>query len=159
MSEPQAVVLMEALILATMDSQDASQTNLMSTYRADLSAMKVQMNEKIFNSSLKYDMQQKHLRDLMKSEIDALKSDALVLKKSLEADSATFRSEMRMIVKTDLMGLQTQDRAWFRSELEKEIALLKGELDQLENRLTRYLIGFVISAGALVLAAIRLLQK
>jgi len=104
-------------------------------------------------------MQQKHLRDLMKSEIDALKSDALVLKKSLEADSATFRSEMRMIVKTDLMGLQTQDRAWFRSELEKEIALLKGELDQLENRLTRYLIGFVISAGALVLAAIRLLQK
>jgi len=159
LSEPQAVVLMEALILATMDSQDASQTNLMSTYRADLSAMKVQMNEKIFNSSLKYDMQQKHLRDLMKSEIDALKSDALVLKKSLEADSATFRSEMRMIVKTDLMGLQTQDRAWFRSELEKEIALLKGELDQLENRLTRYLIGFVISAGALVLAAIRLLQK
>ena len=76
--------MMEALIMATMDAQDASQTNLISTYRADLSGMKVQMNEKIFNASLKYDMQQKHTKEMLKGEVDAIKSDAMVLKKSLE---------------------------------------------------------------------------
>jgi len=158
LTEAQSVVMMEALIMATMDAQDASQTNLISTYRADLSGMKVQMNEKIFNASLKYDMQQKHTKEMLKGEVDGLKSDALVLKKSLEADTATFRSEMRMLLKTDLIGLQTQDRSFFQSQLDKEKALLIGELEKMENRLTRYLIGFVVSVGALVLAALRLLQ-
>lgn len=46
-----AVCVMEALIAATSESQEVTYNTLAT--KADFSALKVQLNEKMFNSSLK----------------------------------------------------------------------------------------------------------
>lgn len=157
---------MESLILATLEAQEANVAHLKSEFNAELSSLKIRLNadmsalktqydEKMFNNSLKYDMQQKHLKDNVKSELDTIKQDVAAQKKFTETDLKDVRSAS----KADLTTAQTNATVWFRSELDKEKANLRIELEQAENRLMKYIIGFFVSVGALLLTAVRLFSS
>jgi hypothetical protein len=155
LTEAQAVVLMDALCRVSMDAQEASKLALETTYRADLSALRVAVDgklaaieasstEKLFNAQLKQDMQSKHWREgLIKDtqhEINALKAELAQQRTSAEHERVTLRKELQ-------------------AQMDKEKALATAEMEKSENKLMRLLVGFVVSASAIGLGAIRLLMR
>ena len=100
LTEKQAELLMQCLISATSDAMNTANTNLAT--KTDFSSLKVQLNEKIFNITLKYDLQQKHIREMFKSELDGLRSDSTFNTKNFESDFRIFQSDIKMSQKTDL---------------------------------------------------------
>jgi len=113
--------------------------------KSDFSSLNVQLSEKLFNSTLKYDLQQKHIREMFLREVEALKQDTTMLKKTVDSEMTLFKSEVKMSL-TALEKEKNSEKAFYRSEVE-----------QLENRLIKYALGFIVSASALVLSAIRLM--
>lgn len=154
-TEEQAVVVMDALLSAMSESLENTSESLVS--RGEFVELKSMLSEKLFNSSLKYDLQQKHLREVFKSETEAIKSDMVAQRKTWDSELSAFRSDVRMTQKTELFALQ-QAVAKIEKERENEWARYKSEHEQLENRLIKYALGFVASFGALVLTGIRLLS-
>lgn len=95
---------------------------------------------------------------MFKSEVEAMKLDLSGQKKTIEADFAAFRADIRMNQKTDLFALQ-QQVARLEKEKEADQATIRSQLEQLENRLLRYFLTSVASLGALAMAAFRLLNS
>ena len=146
---------MDALIAATSESLEATQSSLVT--KSEFAALRSAVNEKIFNNGLKYDLQQKHMREMFKSEVDAIRNDLSAQRKTMDADIAAFRSDIRMTQKTDLFALQHQLNK-IEKDRENEQTRYKSEHEALENRLIKYALSFVVSVFALVLTAIRLLN-
>ncbi len=145
---------MEALVAATGEALESTQTSLAS--KAELSALSMQLNEKIFNSTLKYDMQQKHSREMFKSEVDAVRADLSSQKKTIDSEFVAFKTEVKLNQKTEIFSLQTQLNI-LEKERNSEKAFYRSEVEQLENRLIKYALGFATSLGALVLTAARIM--
>jgi len=155
LSEAQAVVLMDALCRVSLDAQSASKTALETAYRADLGALRVTVDgkfaaidasitEKLFNAQLKTDMQSKHWREGVQKdvqhELHALKAELLQQRAAAESERLALRKEVQ-------------------AQFDKEKALAQADLEKMENKLMRLLVGFVVSASAIGLGAIRLLMK
>lgn len=152
-TEQQSELLMNCLITAINDAMSNANNNL--STKSDLSALKVNLTEKLFNATLKHEFQQKHLREITKSDMDSLRNDTLSHHKNIESDFKIFSSDMRMTLKTELFQIQ-QHINRLEKELETEKKTFILAQDQLENKLIKYALGFIASFGALTLTAIRL---
>lgn len=153
LTEAQSVILMDALVTATSEALASTHASLAT--KAELSNASVQMSEKMFNATLKYDMQQKHSREMFKSEVDATKSDMNTLRRSMDSELAAFKTEVKLFQKTEMLSMQSQLNI-VEKEKSSERAFYKSEVEQLENRLIRYALALATSLSAVGLTAYRI---
>ncbi len=133
MTEAQAVILMDALCRVSLDAQEASHSQLQTTYRADLAAVRLSVeakfaaieastNEKIFNATLKTDMQSKHWREGQAKdtahELASVRAELNQQRTAAEAERVAMRKEME-------------------SRFDKEKALSLAEMEKMVRRRER----------------------
>jgi len=161
-SERQAVSVKEALDQAIRTSLSTKLASLAT--QAQLSNVEAALKESLFNFSLKYDMQQRHSKELLKADIDGLKVDNVANSKTVQADfqafrseSSAFRSEIRHLLKTDV-SLIEQQLLRLQKEVDAERADFKAAQGLLENKLIKYGMGVIFSLSATMLAFLRLMN-
>lgn len=161
-SERQAVSVKEALDQAIRTSLSTKLASLAT--QAQLSNVEASLKESLFNFSLKYDMQQRHSKELLKADIAGLQVDNVANAKTVQADfqafrseSAAFRSEIRHLLKTDI-SLVEQQLLRLQKEVDAERADFKAAQGVLENKLIKYGMGVIFSLSATFLALLRLMN-
>ena len=141
-SESQSVAIVETL--ANVMSKSIATQNEMTPTRADVHDIEVALKEQIFNNKLRFDLSDKHLRELITSEMSHVRDDLRNLSRTNEADFATHTSDM----KREVLELA--------KDFETKNSILKVEIEHLENRLIKYLLGLVSSLIIVCAALARL---
>lgn len=153
MPEHQAVNLLEALIAVTEQANEANLATLAT--KAEFSALGSQLNEKLFNSTLKYDMQLKHIKELFEADLNSLRNDLTAAQRASESDFAAFKSDIRMNQKVEIAALQ-QQIVRLEKEIENSKQYFKSEMEHLENKLVKLGIYSLFTIITLVLTILRL---
>lgn len=153
MPEAQAVACMQAVASAMQEHEKNSSQHLVAM--TEFKEMSQELREQLFNASMKYDLQQKHLKDLYTGDLQALRSDFTSVSRTLSADFQAFRSDLKMTQKADLMLLQ-EKLTRLEKELDAEKGLAQSYAERLENRIIKYGLGTVATLCTLTLAAVRL---
>jgi len=164
MTEVQAKGIMLSLMAATEQAQAINQSTLAT--KAEFAALGSELNEKIFNSSLKNDLQQKHLREIFKSDLEAIKNDMHASQRTSKSEFQAFQSETRMNQKVEIAALQQQILRLEKQlenqqmRLEKENQAIKDQVntvqEQIEHKILKYTVTFFVSVVGLVLTIIRI---
>jgi len=89
-----ATALMEAISSAVCES-DAARAGVVAT-KPELLELKGELGEKVFNATLKFDIAQRHLREIVDKDLQNLKSE---LRAAERADSAEMRAEIGSLEK------------------------------------------------------------
>jgi len=159
-SERQAVSVKEALDQAIRTSLTTKLTTLAT--QSQLANAESALKESLFNFSLKYDMQQRHSKELLKADIEGLKVDTTANSKTVQADfqafrseNSAFRSEIRHLLRTDLSLLE-QQLLRLAKDVDAKDADTKAQLGQLENKLIKYGMAVLFSVFGSVVAVARL---
>lgn len=117
--------------------------------------MQTQLNEKLFNQSFKSETAAKHTRDMVKSEIDALRADVVSRSRTNEADFNAFRSEMRVELRRELNDLSSK-LANVEKALESGLATVRTEFERSQTNKMRWAFGVVLSMTTVVFGAYRI---
>lgn len=159
-SERQAVSVKEALDQAIRSSLTTKLASLAT--QSQLANVESASKESLFNFSLKYDMQQRHTKELLKADIEGLKVDTTANAKTVQADfqafrseNAAFRSEIRHLLKTDFSLLE-QTLLRLTKDVDAKDADTKAQLGQLENKLIKYGLAVFFSVFGSMIAVARL---
>jgi hypothetical protein len=96
-SESQAAAVMNALVLAMSESQKVNQQT--QATKVEFTALQSEMNEKVFNLTLKFDMQSKHIREMSAKDFNALKNDVVLLQKTSQTDLSALKTELTLAEK------------------------------------------------------------
>lgn len=156
LTEAQAIAISQALVVATDQSHEITAATLAS--KAELATLSSQLNEKVFNSTLKHDMQQKHIKDLFTADLMSIKSDMVSQNRAATSDFAAFKSDVQMKLKVELSSLQQQVlRA--EKEIENSRQFYRSEQEHLENRLIRIGGTALVSLIGIAITAMRLFMK
>ena len=91
-NESQAISIMNALVKAMHDMSAVNQTTQAS--KAEFTALQSEMSEKIFNLTLKFDMQSKHIREMNQKDFLSLKNDVALLQKTTQTDISALKTEL-----------------------------------------------------------------
>lgn len=122
--------------------------------QVEVSQMQTQLSEKLFNQSFKSDTASKHTRDLVKSEIDALRADVVSRSRTSEADLSAFRSEMRVELRRELNELSTKIST-LEKDLESGLASVRTEFERSQVNKIKWTFGILLSCAATSFAAYR----
>ncbi|CAM9974153.1 unnamed protein product, partial [Choristocarpus tenellus] len=116
----QAVALMDQVLLAITEAND-KQIVLVAT-KQDLVDFKSELIEKVFNSTLKFDIAQRHLKELVQRDMDSVKFD---IRQEEKSDFALLQKEIGELEK----------RTFVRREADEiRYANLQQEISSLEKR-------------------------
>ena len=124
---------------------DAANADVVAS-KAEMTEMKGELSEKVFNATLKFDIAQRHLREMVQKDVKNLKNE---LRAAERADSAELRAELNALEKR---GLQAH------SEHEHRLAGLSTEIAALEQRILRYAVGAGATFVTIALTAARLIM-
>ena len=80
-NESQSISIMNALVKAMNDMSTVNQTT--QATKAEFTALHSEINEKMFNLTLKFDMQSKHIKEMNQKDFMSLKNDVVLLQKVL----------------------------------------------------------------------------
>jgi hypothetical protein len=138
----------EAIVGALHDSISESQTRVTDLFasKAELLAIKSELGERVFNSQLKFDVSQRHQRELAEKELQNLKSELRSLER---ADVAELLSAVH-----DLEKKMLEQQAHSDSKVEG----LRSAMTELELRMLRVTIAGVASFAGLGLAVARIMM-
>mmetsp|Transcript_11796 Transcript_11796/g.38812 ORF Transcript_11796/g.38812 Transcript_11796/m.38812 type:complete len:197 (-) Transcript_11796:113-703(-) len=142
--QAEAVVVAMAKIL---DDVALRQQDVVAT-KAYVQAVNAELNERIFNSQIKGDVAQRHLRELMEKDLRNLRGD---LRTEERKDYADLLAQIQNIEKAVLKKASDDDR---------RIESMMTEQAHLETRILRYIFGGVLASlgglATIALAAARL---
>uniref|UniRef100_A0A7S3G299 Uncharacterized protein n=1 Tax=Palpitomonas bilix TaxID=652834 RepID=A0A7S3G299_9EUKA len=110
-----------------------------STFQADTLVTKSELKEKVFNSELKADLQQRHSKEMLKADFERLQSTLQMMEK---ADFSNLKAEL----------ITTEKK------VETMFADFRTEMQVIENRLMKFVIGGIGTVAAVLLAYLRLIK-
>ena len=90
---------------------------------------KSELREQVFNNTLKFELGQKHTREMLDRDLQSLKSDLRELERQ---DFATLRDEITSVEKHHLERMAKED---------EKFATMYAELTKIENRFLSYAAG------------------
>ncbi|TYZ60982.1 hypothetical protein PybrP1_005337 [[Pythium] brassicae (nom. inval.)] len=119
----QSEAILDVMKDAMADSLDA-QARILAT-KAEHVELKAELSERVFNSTLKFDIAQRHMRELLERDFNNLKQD------------------IRMLEKIDFDKIRVEI-----AEIEKKLRL---SMEKVEKRMLQYAVGFagtIMAVGA-----------
>ena len=121
----------EAILEVLKGSLKENETNMMRDYvtMKELLDAKSELREQVFNNTLKFELGQKHTREMLDRDLQSLKSDLRELERQ---DFATLRDEITSVEKHHLERMAKED---------EKFATMYAELTKIENRFLSYAAG------------------
>lgn len=139
----QAVIIMEQTLLAISEA-NTRQTSLVAT-KEDLLNLQSGISEKVFSATLRYDLAQRHLKELMQKDLMQAKAD---VRQEEKFDYAKLHDEITELEKRVFQRRETDEVRF--TQVHTEIAALERRV------ILQYGIGFFGSVLALGLAVARI---
>ncbi|KAL7692585.1 putative Coiled-coil domain-containing protein [Plasmopara halstedii] len=106
--------------------------------------LKAELSERVFNSTLKFDIAQRHSRELLERDFNTLKQDIRMLEK---IDFDKIRMEIAELEKKFLLQKQAEDET---------LNELRLSMEKVEKRMLQYAVGFAGTIMAVGAALLRL---
>jgi len=113
--------------------------------KEEVVAFKAELQEKVFNATLKLDVSKKHMRELLEKDFQALKSDLSAMEKQ---DLISIKHDLNLMEKEFLQKLE---------ERHDEVQQLHLDIERLEKRFIQYGMGFFLTLGTFAMAVMRIL--
>ncbi|CAB1114950.1 unnamed protein product [Ectocarpus sp. CCAP 1310/34] len=139
----QAVMIMEQVLLAISEA-NTRQIALVAT-KQDLLSLQSEINEKVYSSTLRYDLAQRHLKELMQRDLMQVKAD---VRSEEKFDFAKLHDEITELEKRVFQRRETDEVRF--TQVHTEIAALERRV------ILQYGIGFFGSVIAMGLAVARI---
>uniref|UniRef100_A0AAV1V0T0 DUF1640 domain-containing protein n=1 Tax=Peronospora matthiolae TaxID=2874970 RepID=A0AAV1V0T0_9STRA len=127
---------------AMADSLEA-QSRILAT-KSEHIQLRAELSERVFNSTLKFDIAQRHSRELLERDFNTLKQDIRMLEK---IDFDKIRVEIAELEKKFLLQKQAED---------KTLNELRLTMEKVETRMLQYSVGFAGTIMAVGAALMRL---
>ncbi|CAI5724089.1 unnamed protein product [Hyaloperonospora brassicae] len=127
---------------AMADSLEA-QSRILAT-KSEHVQLRAELSERVFNSTLKFDIAQRHSRELLERDFNTLKQDIRMLEK---IDFDKIRMEIAELEKKFLLQKQAED---------KTLNELRLTMEKVETRMLQYAVGFAGTIMAVGAALLRL---
>ncbi|CAI5717837.1 unnamed protein product [Peronospora effusa] len=131
----------EAILYVMKDAMADSlqaQSRILAT-KSEHVELKAELSERVFNSTLKFDIAQRHSRELLERDFNTLKQDIRVLEK---IDFDKIRMEIAELEKKFLLQKQAEDET---------LNELRLSMEKVEKRMLQYAVGFagtIMAVGA-----------
>eukprot|EP00752_Nemacystus_decipiens_P013302 g11782.t1 len=139
----QAVTMMNQVLLAISEA-NTRQIALVAT-KEDLLSLQSEINEKVFSSTLRYDLAQRHLKELMQRDLSQVKAD---VRSEEKFDFAKLHDEITELEKRVFQRRETDEVRF--TQVHTEIAALERRV------ILQYGIGFFGTIIAMGLAVARI---
>uniref|UniRef100_K3WEB9 DUF1640 domain-containing protein n=1 Tax=Globisporangium ultimum (strain ATCC 200006 / CBS 805.95 / DAOM BR144) TaxID=431595 RepID=K3WEB9_GLOUD len=143
-SAEQSEAILDVMKDAMADSLDA-QSRILAT-KSEHVELKAELSERVFNSTLKFDIAQRHMRELLERDFNNLKQDIRMLEK---IDFDKIRVEIAEIEKKFLLQKQAEDET---------LNELRLSMEKVEKRMLQYAVGFAGTIMAVGAALMRLVM-
>ncbi|TDH65683.1 hypothetical protein CCR75_000686 [Bremia lactucae] len=141
-SADQSEAILEVMKDAMADSLQA-QARILAT-KSEHVELKAELSERVFNSTLKFDIAQRHSRELLVRDFNTLKHDIRMLEK---IDFDKIRMEIAELEKKFLLQKQAEDET---------LNELRLSMEKVEKRMLQYAVGFAGTIMAVGAALMRL---
>ncbi|DBA00992.1 TPA: hypothetical protein N0F65_006253 [Lagenidium giganteum] len=138
----QAEAILEVIKDSMAESLDA-QSRVLAT-KSEHVELKAELSERVFNSTLKFDIAQRHMRELLERDFNNLKQDIRMLEKM---DFDKIRVEIAELEKKFLLQKQAEDAT---------LNDLRLSMEKVEKRMLQYAVGFASTIMAVGAAITRL---
>ncbi|KAI9908156.1 hypothetical protein PsorP6_016217 [Peronosclerospora sorghi] len=138
----QAEAILDVMKDAMDDSLEA-QSRILAT-KSEHIQLKAELSERVFNSTLKFDIAQRHSRELLERDFNTLKQDIRMLEK---IDFDKIRKELTELEKKFLLQKQDEDET---------LNELRLSMEKVEKRMLQYAVGFAGTIMAVGAALLRL---
>ncbi|GAB9468401.1 hypothetical protein Gpo141_00005717 [Globisporangium polare] len=143
-SPEQSEAILDVMKDAMADSLEA-QARILAT-KSEHVELKAELSERVFNSTLKFDIAQRHMRELLERDFNNLKQDIRMLEK---IDFDKIRVEIAEIEKKFLLQKQAEDET---------LNELRLSMEKVEKRMLQYAVGFAGTIMAVGAALMRLVM-
>ncbi|KAE8900130.1 hypothetical protein PF005_g14214 [Phytophthora fragariae] len=141
-SVDQSEAILQVMKDAMADSLEA-QSRILAT-KSEHVELKAELSERVFNSTLKFDIAQRHSRELLERDFNTLKQDIRMLEK---IDFDKIRMEIAELEKKFLLQKQAEDET---------LNELRLSMEKVEKRMLQYAVGFAGTIMAVGAALMRL---
>ncbi|KAG3091720.1 hypothetical protein PI124_g14889 [Phytophthora idaei] len=141
-STDQSEAILQVMKDAMADSLEA-QARILAT-KSEHVELKAELSERVFNSTLKFDIAQRHSRELLERDFNTLKQDIRMLEK---IDFDKIRMEIAELEKKFLLQKQAEDET---------LNELRLSMEKVEKRMLQYAVGFAGTIMAVGAALMRL---
>ncbi|KAI9997549.1 hypothetical protein PInf_001464 [Phytophthora infestans] len=141
-STDQSEAILHVMKDAMADSLEA-QSRILAT-KSEHVELKAELSERVFNSTLKFDIAQRHSRELLERDFNTLKQDIRMLEK---IDFDKIRMEIAELEKKFLLQKQAEDET---------LNELRLSMEKVEKRMLQYAVGFAGTIMAVGAALMRL---
>ncbi|KAK1931028.1 hypothetical protein P3T76_013617 [Phytophthora citrophthora] len=141
-SDGQSEAILQVMKDAMADSLEA-QARILAT-KSEHVELKAELSERVFNSTLKFDIAQRHSRELLERDFNTLKQDIRMLEK---IDFDKIRMEIAELEKKFLLQKQAEDET---------LNELRLSMEKVEKRMLQYAVGFAGTIMAVGAALLRL---
>ncbi|KAG7383576.1 hypothetical protein PHYPSEUDO_003555 [Phytophthora pseudosyringae] len=138
----QSEAILQVMKDAMADSLEA-QARILAT-KSEHVELKAELSERVFNSTLKFDIAQRHSRELLERDFNTLKQDIRMLEK---IDFDKIRMEIAELEKKFLLQKQAEDET---------LNELRLSMEKVEKRMLQYAVGFAGTIMAVGAALMRL---
>ncbi|KAH7477071.1 uncharacterized protein KRP23_7744 [Phytophthora ramorum] len=138
----QSESILQVMKDAMADSLEA-QSRILAT-KSEHVELKAELSERVFNSTLKFDIAQRHSRELLERDFNTLKQDIRMLEK---IDFDKIRMEIAELEKKFLLQKQAEDET---------LNELRLSMEKVEKRMLQYAVGFAGTIMAVGAALMRL---
>lgn len=120
-----------------IDETNSRQRELVAS-AADVQSLRAELSEKVFNATIKFDVAQRHLREILERDVRNLRAD--------------LRAEERQNYADLLHQMTALEKAFLKKETEddKRVENIMTEQAHLETRILRYIFGGLIGGGATI---------
>ncbi|CCI49709.1 hypothetical protein ABG067_006255 [Albugo candida] len=140
----QAEGILEVIKDSMSDSLEM-QARILAT-KAEHVQLRAELSERVFNSTLKFDIAQRHMRELLERDFNNLKQDIRMLEKM---DFDKIRMEVAELEKKFLLQKQAEDET---------LNELRLSMEKVEKRMLQYAVGFAGTIMAVGAALMRLVM-
>lgn len=137
-----AEAILQVIITSMNDTLDA-QKRVLAT-KSEHIELKAELSERVFNSTLKFDIAQRHMRELLERDFNNLKQEIRMLEKM---DFDKIRVEIAELEKKFLLQKQAEDET---------LNELRLSMEKVEKRMLQYAVGFAGTIMAVGAALMRL---
>lgn len=137
------------VVVAGMEESTLKSTAMIAT-RRDLLDLKTELSEKLFSSTMRFDVAQRHSKEVIEKDLMSVRSE---FKASIHAEYQKLEKEMSNVEKV------LTDRHLTRRELmEQRVSVLQNEIAQVEKRVVQYGAGTLLSLLTVGLGFARLMM-
>eukprot|EP00301_Raphidiophrys_heterophryoidea_P010208 c15270_g1_i1.p1 GENE.c15270_g1_i1~~c15270_g1_i1.p1 ORF type:complete len:193 (-),score=45.89 c15270_g1_i1:255-833(-) len=141
--DKQSEVILEVLTSALEESLKVHAETF--TTKAETLTVRAELNEKVFNSTLKAESHQRHQRDILERDFKALKHEIIA------SEKADFAIIERRLVEFEKAMMQQKART------DEDLGHVRSQVQMVEARSVKFSVGLIGTVTALAVAVARLM--